>query len=262
MKQTSESKLVSHRTHRKSETVRLYSQGRKRDSERPPPQLGAHPRGVASTSDRAGAWLQAICVSHQVPFSGLPKSWIRSPFKGLHPAAPCCCCQGVSHPSDQGAVQSMSLRIMAASAAVASMTCSPSFPSVPSGSNVIISTCAGWVSHCDVDQPSRDPGSKPLHAQIQRCLLARTLAQLAPPSGKLMQGSAHGVMHLDSGRVNSSSPVSAGVLFSIGLSHPLQVSQHPAVVFVSVVQPSPTSVLPRSSPPLKLLFPPLSWEGE
>ena len=59
-----------------------------------------------------------------------------------------------------------------------------------------------------------------------------------PPSGKLMQGSAHGVTQLDSGRVNSGSPVRAGVLFPIGLSHPLQVSQLPTVVFVSVVQPS------------------------
>ena len=101
--------------------------------------------------------------------------------------------------------RSVSSQAMAA-AAMASMTCTSKSPS---GSNVIISThapfvsgyraffslvarakavsglrcasgwypCASW-SLTDVEQPSRDKGSGPLHAQIQKCLLAFPLAQL------------------------------------------------------------------------------------
>ena len=40
----------------------------------------------------------------------------------------------------------------------------------------LVSVCFS-VSHCDVDQPSRDPGSAPFHAQIQKCLLAFSICR-------------------------------------------------------------------------------------
>ena len=149
--------------------------------ERPLPQLGAHAHGVASPRDRASAWLQAICrcspplvprVRHPCcPLGSFVWVFLISlPSRGFPPSSHACIPQlpaAVARASPTFVIRVysracltlrpaagaavLSPRIMAASAAMASTTCSPSFPGLPSGSNVIVSTNApfvgGGISH-------------------------------------------------------------------------------------------------------------------
>ena len=142
-------------------------------------QLGADPHGVTFPTDRPGAWLHAICrcsprCSPRVRSEGSSSAFpIRFLFFAFQMSLPClgfaprsqdCIPQlpaavarasatpvfrvysracRILRPTAGAAVRSP--RITAASAAVVSMTCTPSFPSLPSSSNVIVSTCAPFV---------------------------------------------------------------------------------------------------------------------